>query len=54
MIRASNAVRVATLTLALAAGGRVAVHGDGAAGEEEMDHPQSTLPPFTLSTSPVR
>ncbi len=36
-----------------AAGGRVVPHRDGAAREQEDDHPQSTLPPLTFTISPV-
>src|SRR5215211_6918745 len=36
-----------------AARGRVVSHRDRPAREEEDDHPQSTLPPFTFTISPV-
>ena len=36
-----------------AAGRGIVPHRDRAAGEEENDHPQSTLPPFTFRISPV-
>src|SRR5437870_506983 len=35
------------------AGSRVVAHRDRPAGKEKNDHPQSTLPPFTLRISPV-
>src|SRR4051794_40719170 len=35
------------------AGARIVLHRDGAAGKQYDDHPQSTLPPFTLRISPV-
>ena len=31
----------------------IVAHGDRPAGEYENDHPQSTLPPFTFTISPV-
>ena len=36
-----------------APGSGIVAHGDGPASEDEDDHPQSTLPPFTFTTSPV-
>src|SRR5262245_11060184 len=36
-----------------AASGRIVTHGDRPAREQEDDHPQSTVPPFTFTISPV-